>query len=50
MAKIDELFKLMHEQGASDLHLVAGSQPIFRIHGDLERVEHKAYDDKDLKE
>jgi twitching motility protein PilT len=50
MAKIDELFKLMHEQGASDLHLVAGSQPIFRIHGDLERFEHKAYDDKDLKE
>jgi twitching motility protein PilT len=50
MAKIDELFKLMHDQGASDLHLATGSQPIFRINGELELIEHKVYDDKSLKE
>jgi twitching motility protein PilT len=33
MAKIDELFKIMVEQGASDLHLSAGAPPILRLHG-----------------
>ncbi len=27
MAKIDAFFQLMHDQGASDLHLVSGQQP-----------------------
>ncbi len=44
MAKIDAFFKLMHEQGASDLHLVAGSQPILRIRGDMERVKYDIMD------
>jgi twitching motility protein PilT len=39
MAKIDAFFKLMHDQGASDLHLVSGQQPIIRIRGDVERVK-----------
>jgi len=39
MANIDTLFKTMLEQGASDLHLVAGQKPTLRIHGDLERLE-----------
>jgi len=39
MAHIDTLFKTMLEQGASDLHLVAGQKPTLRIHGDLERLE-----------
>ena len=34
MAKIDAFFKLMHDQGASDLHLVAGQPPALRIRGD----------------
>ena len=33
MAKIDAFFKLMHEQGASDLHLVSGLPPALRIRG-----------------
>ena len=49
MAKIDAFFKLMNEQGASDLHLVAGSQPILRVHGDMERVKYKALENDDLK-
>ena len=50
MAKIDALFKLMNEQGASDLHLISGSQPIFRIHGDMERVDHKSLENEELKD
>ena len=50
MAKIDALFKLMNEQGASDLHLISGSQPIFRIHGDMERVDHKSLENDELKD
>ena len=50
MAKIDALLKLMNDQGASDLHLVAGSQPIFRIHGEIERVEYESLQNDELKE
>ena len=49
MAKIDAFFKLMNEQGASDLHLVSGSQPILRVHGDMERIKYKALDNDELK-
>ena len=49
MAKIDAFFQLMHEQGASDLHLIAGSQPILRVHGDMERVKYKALENDELK-
>ncbi|MBT3184027.1 MAG: type IV pilus twitching motility protein PilT [Nitrospina sp.] len=49
MAKIDAFFKLMNEQGASDLHLISGSQPILRVHGDMERVKYKALENDELK-
>lgn len=49
MAQIDAFFKLMNEQGASDLHLVSGQQPILRIQGDLERVKYKTLDNDGLK-
>lgn len=49
MAKIDAFFKLMNEQSASDLHLVAGSQPILRVHGDMERVKYKILGNDELK-
>lgn len=39
MAKIDELFKLMVEKGASDLHLVAGAPPYLRISGEMEKLD-----------
>lgn len=38
MPKIDTLFRMMVEQGASDLHLVSGQPPAIRINGELERV------------
>ncbi|MFQ5673881.1 MAG: type IV pilus twitching motility protein PilT [Nitrospinales bacterium] len=49
MAKIDAFFKLMNEQGASDLHLVSGSQPILRVNGEMERVKYKAMENDELK-
>ncbi len=49
MAKIDAFFKLMHEQGASDLHLVAGQPPVLRIVGDMERVKYKILDNDHLR-
>ncbi len=49
MAKIDAFFKLMNDQGASDLHLVAGSQPILRVHGEMERVKYKVFENDELK-
>lgn len=49
MAQIDAFFKLMNEQGASDLHLVAGHQPVLRVQGDLERVKFKTLDNDGLK-
>lgn len=39
----------MNEQGASDLHLVAGSQPVLRVHGDMERVKYKELENDELK-
>jgi twitching motility protein PilT len=49
MAKIDAFFKLMHEQGASDLHLVAGQPPALRIRGEIERVKFKVLTSEDLR-
>jgi twitching motility protein PilT len=49
MAQIDAFFKLMNDQGASDLHMVSGQQPILRIRGDIERVKYKILENEDLK-
>ncbi len=49
MAKIDAFFKLMNDQGASDLHLVSGQPPALRVRGDIERVKYKVLDNDNLK-
>jgi twitching motility protein PilT len=49
MAKIDAFFKLMFDQGASDLHLVAGQQPIIRLQGELERIKYDPLDNDNLR-
>ena len=38
MAKLDDLFRLMIDQNASDLHLSSGSSPFFRIHGHIMKL------------
>ena len=35
MNRLDELLRIGHAKGASDVHLVAGSAPIYRINGQL---------------
>ena len=49
MAQIDAFFKLMNDQGASDLHMVAGQQPLLRITGDMERVKYNVLENDQLK-
>jgi len=49
MAQIDAFFKLMNDQGASDLHLATGNKPILRIQGEMERVNYKVLEENDLK-
>src|SRR5439155_309572 len=49
MARIDSFFRFMHEQGASDLHLSTGNQPMLRIHGELIRVDAPPLESDDLK-
>src|SRR5688572_1840254 len=40
MAQIDQLFKIMVAQNASDLHLSAGSPPFLRLHGEMAKIDH----------
>ncbi|MBU0479509.1 MAG: type IV pilus twitching motility protein PilT [Proteobacteria bacterium] len=49
MAQIDAFFKLMNEQGASDLHMVSGQQPLLRIRGDMERIKYNVLENDKLK-
>ena len=49
MAKIDAFFQLMHDQGASDLHLVTGQQPAVRIRGEIERIKYNVLENDELK-
>ncbi len=49
MAQIDAFFKLMNDEGASDLHMIAGQQPVLRVHGDIERVKFKTLENETLK-
>ena len=48
MAVIDELFKLMVEQGASDLHLSSGAPPYLRLHGDMVPLNYRELSNQDV--
>lgn len=41
MAAIDDLFKIMVEQNASDLHITSGSPPYLRLHGKMVALNYK---------
>jgi twitching motility protein PilT len=49
MAYVDAFLTMMKECGASDLHLMAGTQPMVRVHGEIERIEHEAMNEDQLK-
>ena len=42
--KIQQLFKLMVDNGGSDLHLTPGTAPAMRVNGDIVRVKLPALD------
>jgi len=50
MPKLDAYFRAMHQQGASDLHLVAGNLPVMRIHGELKKLKAEPLTDQGLRE
>src|SRR5260370_25021183 len=41
MARIDDLLRQMKQQGASDLHLTAGSAPYMRINGEMVKLNYR---------
>jgi len=49
MPKLDALFRALHQQGGSDLHLVAGQTPIMRINGDLVRIKSEPFNDQTVR-
>jgi twitching motility protein PilT len=49
MAQLDAYFDLMMKEGASDLHLASGSQPIVRIRGELLRIQGETLDNDRLR-
>jgi len=49
MAQIDAFLKMLHETGASDLHLSSGAQPLVRLDGRLERIKYKVLDQEELR-
>ena len=49
MAKIDELFRMILERGASDLHLAQGQPPKMRLHGTVEKISDDVLDEETIK-
>ena len=41
MARLDELLRLMRQQGASDLHLTSGAAPFMRINGEMVKQNYR---------
>lgn len=41
MAKLDELFRLMKKEQASDLHITSGAPPYLRVHGEMVKLNHR---------
>ena len=39
MARIDAIFKMVRQQGASDLHISSGAPPMLRVHGEIHPVD-----------
>lgn len=48
MATIDELFRLMVDQGASDLHITSGAPPYLRLHGNMVALNYRELSSQDV--
>ena len=49
MAQIDELFKLMRKEKASDLHISAGCAPYLRVHGEVAKLPFKELNEDEVR-
>lgn len=49
MARIDQLLQIVRDADASDLHLAAGSVPVVRVGGKLEKTSHKRLGSETIK-
>jgi twitching motility protein PilT len=50
MANIDQLFKIMFQQNASDLHLTAGSPPYLRLDGEMVKLAMKSLSNEEVQQ
>lgn len=50
MARIDQLIEIISKADATDLHIVAGSVPVIRVEGRLEKTRHRHLTDGDIKQ
>ncbi len=44
---IDKLLQAAVKQGASDIHIVVGQPPVFRLHGRMRKLETKVLEPDD---
>lgn len=49
MPRIDKFLTIMHDVQASDLHIGAGSEPLLRINGVLEKTKHKVLSEEEVR-
>jgi twitching motility protein PilT len=49
MAKIDALFRVILDNGASDLHLAQGQPPKMRLHGSIHKISDEALEEERLR-
>ena len=49
MPRIDKFLKIMQDVQASDLHIGAGSEPLLRINGVLEKTKHKVLSEEEVR-
>jgi twitching motility protein PilT len=46
-AKLDNWLSFSYQEGASDLHLSIGTPPVYRLHGNLQRIEEESLSPQD---
>lgn len=49
MAKLDDLFRVMVKNNASDLHLTSGTTPSLRVHGDIQPLNYRALNNNEVR-
>lgn len=50
MARVDDLVRLLVDEGGSDLHLKVGSPPAMRVKGGMQRSDHESLTPQDTEE